>query len=38
VDGLDEKNVSLAGKSNEKKKDMSKVIFFSCQKTSHYTS
>jgi hypothetical protein len=38
VDGSDEKNVSLVGKSNEKKKDMSKVRCFACHKTGHYAS
>jgi hypothetical protein len=38
VDGADDKNVALVGKSNEKKKDMSKVRCFACHKTGHYAS
>jgi hypothetical protein len=38
VDGVDEKNVALMGKRNEKKKDMRKVKFFACHKTCHYAS
>jgi hypothetical protein len=38
MDGVDDKNVSLVGKRNEKKKDMSKVRYFSCHNTSHYAS
>jgi hypothetical protein len=36
--GADEKNVSLVGKSKDKKKDMSKVKCFACHKTGHYAS
>jgi hypothetical protein len=38
MDGADDKNVALVGKSNEKKKDMSKVRCFACHKTVHYAS
>ena len=38
VDGSDEQNLALVGKSKEKKKDMSKVKCFACHKTSHYAS
>jgi hypothetical protein len=38
VDGANDKNIALVGKSNEKKKDMSKVRCFAGPKTSHYTS
>jgi hypothetical protein len=38
MDGADDKNGSLVGKSNEKKKDMSKVRCFACHKTGHYAS
>jgi hypothetical protein len=34
----DDENVALVGKSNEKKKDMSKVRCFACHKTGHYAS
>ena len=34
----DDKNVALVGKSNEKKKDMSKLRCFVCHKTGHYAS
>jgi hypothetical protein len=36
--GADDKNVSLMVKSNENKKDMSKVRCFACHKTGHYAS
>jgi hypothetical protein len=38
VDGSDDQNVALVGKSKEKKKDMSKVKCFACHKTGHYAS
>jgi hypothetical protein len=38
MDGADDENVALVGKSNEKKKDISKVRCFSFHKTSHYFS
>jgi hypothetical protein len=38
LDGVDDKNISLVEKGNEKKKDMSKVKCFACHKTSHYPS
>jgi hypothetical protein len=38
MDGADDENVVLVGKSNEKKKDMSKVRCFTCHKTGHYVS
>jgi hypothetical protein len=38
VDGTDDEKVSLVGKRNEKKKDMSKARCFACHKTSHYVS
>jgi hypothetical protein len=38
LDGADENNVALVVKGNEKKKYMSKVIFFACHKTGHYPS
>jgi hypothetical protein len=38
VDGADDENIALVGKSNEKKKDMSKVRCFACHKTGHYAS
>jgi hypothetical protein len=36
--GVDEENVSLVGKSKDKKKDMSKVKCVACHKTCHYAS
>jgi hypothetical protein len=38
VDGVDNENIALAVKRNEKKKDMIKVRFFACHKTGHYAS
>jgi hypothetical protein len=38
MDGSNKKNIALVGKSNEKKKDMSKVRCFACHKTGHYAS
>jgi hypothetical protein len=38
MDGADDKNVALVGKSNEKKKDMSKERCFACHKIDHYAS
>jgi hypothetical protein len=38
VDGTYDENIALLGKSNEKKKDLSKVRCFACHKTGHYTS
>ena len=38
MDGVDDKNVALLVKSNEKKKDMSKVRCFACHKTGHFVS
>jgi hypothetical protein len=37
VDGVDDENVALVGKRNEKE-DMSKVRCFACHKTGHYAS
>jgi hypothetical protein len=38
MDGADDENVALVGKSNEKKKDMGKVRCFACHKTGHCIS
>jgi hypothetical protein len=38
MDGANDKNVALVRKSNEKKKDMSKVRCFACHKIGHYAS
>jgi hypothetical protein len=38
MDGADDKNVALVGKSNENKKDMTKVTCFACHKIGHYVS
>ena len=38
MDSVDDKNVALVGKNNEKKKDMSKMRCFSYHKTGHYAS
>jgi hypothetical protein len=38
LDGADDNKVALVVKSNEKKKDMSKVKCFACHKTGHYAS
>jgi hypothetical protein len=38
MDGANDNNIALVGKSNEKKKDMSKVRCFACHNTGHYAS